>query len=128
MLSYGNCPPSCTEYYWFDERYKLWHPVDVLHKNKSDSLYWVQRMETWGILNYIPREYMWVEPRSLTFFDYNPNELFTPRMWEMEYYKSIHPYMYALTFDFKCNDMKIKHKIKNEAPKTVYILLFIICH
>ena len=127
MLSSANLHVSCTKNYWFDDRYELWHPVELLRLNESGTLYYVKRMDTHGILNYIPRRHMWVDPTSLDTFEDNPNELFTPH--QMEYYKSIHPYMYFIKFDFNSPKKDIiGHCIHRSTHKSVHILLFIIHH
>ncbi len=69
---------------------------------------------------------MWVKPTDLDTFEQNPNEVFTPH--QVEYYKSIHRYIYALKFDYDINNQRISHLIKNTTNRTVHILLFIIGH
>ena len=69
---------------------------------------------------------MWVKTTDLDTFEQNPNEVFTSD--QVEYYKSIHRYTYALKFDYNINNQRISQLIKNTTNRTVHILLFIIGH
>ena len=127
MLSSANLHVSCTKNYWFDDRYELWHPVELLRLNESGTLYYVKRTDLQGLLNYILGPYMWVEPTSLDTFEENPNEVFTPH--QVEYYKSIHPYFYLMKFEFMPpNNQSVSHIVINTTHQSVHILLFIIGH
>ena len=127
MLSSAKRHASCTKNYWFDDRYGLWHPVELLRLNESRTLYYVKRMDTQGILNYFQRTHMWVKPTSLDSFEDNPNELFTPH--QVEYYKSIHPYFYLMKFEFMPpNNQSVSHIVMNTTHQSVHIVLVIIGH
>ena len=127
MLSSAKGHVSCTKLYWFENTFELWHPVELVGwQNASGTLSRVKRMDNQGILNYFQMTDWWVNPRSLECFEDDPNELFTPH--QVEYSKSIHPYIYALRFYYKINNQRISHLIKNTTNRTVHILLFITGH
>ncbi len=124
MLSGVKRPACVTKQFWFDSRYHIWHPIDIIHFANGAYCY-VQLLETNDLFDYFPYQRVWVDKINIDVFEVSPNDNIN---FNWNYIKSIHPFNFSLKFDYKFGSQFYGSTINNTSDRTVHILLFIIHH
>ncbi len=125
MLSGLKRAVCCTKDFWFDSRHHIWHPIEIIQLNSNGTTCYVRLLKTNPFFDYFPSQRIWVDKIRIDAFEVNPNRDIE---YNWNYIKSIHPFYFSITFDYKFDRQRYGRTINNTSDRSVHILLLIIRH